>query len=197
MDTLPPLLSPTTKQLLLHATGVNLTTQVALVARVIAWSSAFDADGDALLCSDEVRAMPDGASAFVPRFYRTRAALGKHRMCLRYNQLEAVLLQLDGAQLRQLARLFGATQGKFDAKRAYRFQGVADYSRHAGPFMSQDAAEGAATFVYHGTSSPKIFGWGPADVTAGDIVSVRGIGTSAKFWTTFHSQILDGPYIAM
>lgn len=162
-----------------------------IVDQVLAWVSDFDTDGNALLCSDELRAMPDGAGRFVPYFKRFRSLAGGGRGCLRYMQIEAGLFKLSRAELDAVAKdhtRHGARAVNPGA--SYKFQGVPDYERRAPwPFVSQEGLESAATFTYHGEGATVSGVWSPDDVKAGDVISVRGPGVSQQFWRLKHPKI--------
>ena len=168
----------------------------ALVEGVLKWVSNFDRDQNALLCNEEVNAMPRvAAAAFLPRYERL-VAPGAAPMCLRFNMVEAALWKLPRTALRQLAANHSMSSWHVSAARAYKFQGVPDFVRRGQwPYMSQAGADAAATWVYHGEngddddSGSLPWRWSPSDVQTGDIISVRGPGVSHSFWRNVHPHI--------
>ena len=154
---------------------------------VLKWVSRWDANGDALLCNAEVRAMPPAVREWLPRYDRLTAA-GAPPMCLRFNMVEAALFKLPAAALARVAAAHSDDAWHVDDTRAYKFQEVPDFQRRCQwPYMSQAGADAAVTWVYHGEGLP--WRWSPADVRTGDIISVRGEGVSAHFWANVHPRI--------
>jgi hypothetical protein len=157
------------------------------VEGVLKWVSGFDRDQNALLCNDEVRIMPRAVRDFVPRYDRM-VEPGAAPMCLRFNMVEAALWKLPRAALARIAAAHWAPGWYVDNARAYKFQGVPDWQRRCQwPFVSEDGAASAATWVYHGEGRP--WRWAPADVRTGDVVAVRGPGVSRSFWANVHPHI--------
>lgn len=140
--------------------------------------------------------MPEGAGAFMPRFSRIRQAQGDGRLCLRFSMLEAALFRLSMPELRKASKDFSTVKPlNVNQARSYKFQDIPDYQRKSQwPYVSQEGLEAAATFVFHGKGALVSQVWTPADVMPGDIISVRGPGISAQFWSEVHPHITN-PYV--
>ena len=169
-----------------------------IIDRVLAWVSDFDTDHNALLCSDELRFMPDGVMQFIPNFRRFTHMHGLTRGCLRYMQIEAVLLELTRTELDTIATRFSRVgTWNISLENSYKFECVPDYMRRvAWPFVSQEGLESAATFTYHGENSILSKSWSPTDVQSGDVISVRGKRVSPQFWKRKHPRI-QSQYIVL
>ena len=149
---------------------------------IMKWVSTWDTNRDALLCGSEVQRMPKTVRSWLPRFERL---VSTTTMCLRFNMIELALWKLPNSSLQKLPT---APAWNIDPGAAYKFEGVPDFKRRCQwPYQSQESMESVATWIYHGKGKP--WSWSPAAVQRGDIVAVRGRGSSDSFWASVHPKI--------